>query len=410
MPGSPFPVIKVRATEAIRSALQHLLRVPSVASTLSGVDARELAEQIYTAMLGPSCWRPRKFTPTVLNRESTIASIERFVRLGLPIDCVSMGAAAKHYCLGSQAAPDLAELLWVQRYQGIQQAVQCLYAPGINVDVFLEDWGEHFLCDQKCPVQERIDTFVEGLDSLARHLGGSWLRFLPESEVFSTRETPWQLLEALGICAVRETIDRALFAQVCEHFADLFLAYLRETEREGLVPQSSCECSHEHDLLLSTRALEAAGFTGGVPQQQRDHYLCRASNSCGEELCGDAGLVHIARYLGTVQGRARLQIIRPKTSDDAGSIPPVKLSFMGQAPGSPLHLQRHRIEYVAHPRSKRSGNKTPSWAGWGTIRLDKGTHRAGISPLHEVPSEAPRESFELLSDDSAIELVATMLT
>jgi len=367
------------------------------------LSSRLLAEKISCEIFGPNCWRPRKYRPSEENQESIINTIERYVKLNLPIHCISMGGAAKHYCLSDLSGADFADFMWVRRFVGLQRAVQKVYSPGICVDVFLEDWGEHFLTTLETKfVQSRIDCYVLELQRLSNGFAGSWLKFIPESQAFKGRTANNDFLESIGVPSNLGQIDKSLFLATCNRLSEMFLDYLCETQNAGIVPANSDETCTEHDELPATLALADIGFRGGVPKLQRQHYIERAINCCAKDLEHCEALKHIADYLGTVLCRARLGLLKSLHLDQEGNLPLLKLSLMTQAPGSPKSLERNRIEYVTHDRTRRSGNKTPSWSGWGSICNSNKQYRATVTALHELPDSATCEEVQFKTEAGEI--------
>lgn len=358
-----------------------------------------VSEQIYSALLGPASWRPRRWQPTEENRNATLRTIERYVALDLPLDCISLAGATKHYGLTTQMHVDAADASWIGRLVAIDENVRAVYAPGIEHTIVLEDFAERFLSVRTEDLDMRLDAYRESLRELASRMAGSWLRLVTESSLFALASASTDIESDF---AVRRglNIRYGEYREIASRCHRVLHEYLRATEHDGIVPDGSGATTEAHDRHPTTLALHHIGFRGGVSTPERRHHARCAVRACGQVLTPAAQMDQTARYLATVLTRNRMGVPCPLYEDSEGPIPRVKLSFMPVAPGSPRTLERNRIEYVAYNRSKRSGNHVAPWAGIGYLDEEGNEPRITIRSLYEISNDAYPTPLAVTDDDS----------
>lgn len=316
----------------------------------SPVDNRPVS--VTDTLFGASRIRPRGWSPTPENRQSVIDTVGRFVKLGLPIQIISMVGAAKHLCMSDQEEPDFAEVMMLLRFTGLHDAVTQIYSPGIQVQIVTEDFGEKYLAPKAQFQQQRIDIYLERLRQLARVLAPGVVEVVPESELWLRREVPNHLTDVISGGEPKKSISWEEFSKCADFLGEKFCRYI-----------SGKACVEE---------LRAIGFQGDICAEQLTFYKSRACNASVQMLSDEEQNQYVADYLGAGMTRHLLGLLRPANEDDYGPIPQLKGSFVQHAPGTPLNCQRHRLEYVAHPRKKNSDRKVAPWCGSGVVRLKEG--------------------------------------
>lgn len=193
-----------QSTANITSAAQHLFLSPA---SVGGRDVtgRSAADQITQILIGPSCIRPRGWAPTLENIASITQVVARCIRSNLPIHCVAMGGAMKHYGRTEQVSPDLAELLWILRFEQLHQQVSRIHPPGLRIHMYLEDFARWYRTLPSNDRPHRCMQFIQQLRAMVACIAQGIITVEPESEVFAI--TP-SLIAATHLSAAQRIISQ----------------------------------------------------------------------------------------------------------------------------------------------------------------------------------------------------------
>ncbi len=352
--------------QALQPYLRHLQPAPAFNQNLGDV-AR--IEELANALFGSNAMRPKGWKPTPENKASVTGVVKQYLGSNQAIDVTCMWGGQKTLgVLPGYAEADLSDFMAMQRFIGINQNVSAFHKPGIQVRIMIEDLGERFMVGDTPAVQKNIDRYVDSLRTMANAIAPGVIQVYKESEVLQQRPVPANL-HALTGSSEQSLIESQIFLKLAGQFQGVFLDYLRESRLAGAIPATSSDPAQNAERLESYARLKEHGWNGVIPKEQRDYYFDRARNEFGSERSLEEIEARVAAYLGQAYARTKLGLLKPITYTESGAaIPPLKASFVPYPPGTPLSLERLRMEYKTS-NGTNSNKKIAPWCGTGGFEL-----------------------------------------
>lgn len=327
-------------TEKCSGAINwHTARSLLPSETITSLSLHDTIETIADLILGT---RENRFGPRPKDpdREIIRHRVRRWVESGEPVRMFVMWGGIKHYIPDEEQGIDLAELFVAQQFIRLHEAISSLYAPGLRVRFYLEDFGVLYedaggrSDEAQRRVADTIEAYLAPLETLVEILAPGWGEPVRVGGLLRRADDPdW---------AVRQ--------------ADRNLALLHDYWRESEVaPEGTAE------RLASYRALEEMGWSGTIPPPMRRHYLerltCLYPDASWEEKVD-----RLLRYFAVVLLYTQTGVIRNRESDS------IKVSLFKPAPGIPSERVRGRIHLRALPRSI-CHEAMPAWTCKGCLAL-----------------------------------------
>lgn len=340
MQGKKFTVICPDGLSA------HIHRIISIAEPPTHKNL-ELAVDIATILYGSKKIRLSN-EPSPTEHQAMISRISRFIKIGAPIEILSLWGATKGYGQdNNRLGIDLADALGIRRFACLDHQIRTIYTPGLKVRIIREDVGEWVLCTSTTNLPQKMHTYCSQLDTLAAVIGG--VEFTDESTLLTTR-----------------SIDTNTFLNQGRNNAESIQQYWTASDT---LPEILWDSTPEHQAVRQT------GWNGVIPSITRDYYLQRAATE-HRQATKNQLITAVCTYLGMALARYQLQLFNGTYTDQQGTIPPLKASFTPYPPGTPNTQRTGRLEYKVKD-SKNSNNSTPPWCGYGCM-----THKGEASILN----------------------------
>lgn len=300
--------------------------------TLDAVAASDgLEAAVVVALIGSSRIRYGAM-PTHENVESIRRVVASAMSRLAPIPMLMPWGSKKP----DNGAPDVAELAALRTLESLEERVTRLYAPGVELRVRVEDASGDYLFAEEGPEAVAASAlYVRDFYRLLDVVGLRFVRPFRESEV----------------------LDVPAYYLLVNELRPLFMSYMTETEDLGVVDDPS---------LASWRRLEARGWRGLIPKEQRDFYTSRYAraqpDATREEL-----LWKLSGYFATILARINM---RGYGSEDWGR-DFINISFASPVPGTPRSMEERRLYYRTIPETM-GRTHLPPWRAHGYVRLGDG--------------------------------------
>tara|TARA_B100000614_G_scaffold262909_1_gene300649 strand:+ start:160978 stop:162129 length:1152 start_codon:yes stop_codon:yes gene_type:complete len=316
-------------------------------------EGRTVAEKISSIIFGTGKSRIGK-APTPDQQSFMVKLIDRFVKVGAPIEMLGMWSAVKGFGLDrTRFGVDVMDLISLRRFTSVADQVQSVYEPGMNIRLVREDIGERVLTGEPDTLDEQIAAYSGELDCLVNMLGISEsVSFDDESRILIERgATPDEFL-ALG-----------------REFTTKLVSYWFASDS---LPEDA------HYAMPEFQELEAAmGWRGALDQSMRDYYLSRAGNSYPSMTKPQLAEM-VCTYLGYAKARGRFDFFRGTFEDGEGAISPVRVSLVPYPKGTDASMMMGRVVYKVKD-SRNSNNTIAPWCGFGAAnRKDDGHYNPSI--------------------------------
>jgi hypothetical protein len=256
----------------------------------------------------------------------------------------------KHYVPDEDQGIDLAEFFAVQQFQRLARHAEALYPPGVVILFCLEDFGVWY--EDACgyglaarqSVERNIEKYLGEFEALLRAAGTDWVR-------------PLRFQDLVG-----QPFDRTAYVHQADRNLDLLRAYWAE---------SAIRSAGDAASLDSYRVLAAAGWSGQISPEMREHYLKRLTRLYPGAAPGER-VDRLLRYFAMVLLYQQLRVF----SGIGG--PLIKISMYKPAPGLPGERVTGRIHLRSLPR-RLTSHVMPPWTCKGCFRINRdGTVAAAL--------------------------------
>jgi hypothetical protein len=269
-------------------------------------------------------------------------NVSYWIEAGQPVHLLVMWGGLKHYVTDEDQGIDLAEFFAVQQFQRLIRQARKIYPPGVVVLFCLEDFGVWYedACGYGLPmrqsVEQSIERYLREFEALLRAAGADWAR-------------PLRFQDLVG-----RPFDRPAYVHQADRNLDLLGAYWAESGHCG-----------EKDAadLDSYRALAAAGWSGQILPEMREHYLKRLTRLYPDATLSER-VDRLLRYFAMVLLYQQLRVF----SGIGG--PLIKLSMYKPAPGLPVERVAGRIHLRCLPR-RLTSHVMPPWTCKGCFRINR---------------------------------------
>jgi len=270
--------------------------------------------------------------------------IRRYMRIGAPIEMHTMWGATKAYAQFEHKGVDALDLLGLRRFACLNTQVKQLYPPGLKVRICREDITEVVLTSttpQQASETRALSRVYGGqFRDLNGLLGLDFINIVEESELAA--EMPAQLPYEAYLRRIRNN-------------AGAFFRYWLKLHTTNFATQ-------DIDEFYEVKKL---GLAGPVTKSQWDHYIERVRSEHPKADLAERAW-HSSMYLSNAVTRSSLKFVHGTTSDDRGTIPPIRSSFVPYPPGTPRKLYMGRVEYKVKD-SKHSKKTVAPWSGYGLM-------------------------------------------
>ena len=268
--------------------------------------------------------------------------VSYWIEAGQPVHLLVMWGGLKHYVNDEEQGIDLAEFFAVQQFERLVHQAGEIYPPGVAVLFCLEDFGVWYedACGYGLPLRQSVERSIERylgeFETLLRAVGADWAK-------------PLRFHDLVG-----RPFDRPAYVHQADRNLDLLRAYWAESGRRS---------GEDAATLDSYRVLGAAGWSGQIPPEMREHYLKRLA-----KLYPDASLDErvdrLLRYFAMVLLYQQLRVF------SAAGGPLIKVSMYKPAPGLPEERVTGRIHLRCLPR-RLTSQVMPPWTCKGCFRLNQ---------------------------------------
>ncbi len=256
---------------------------------------------------------------------------------------VTSGTAIPILCPWGSIKPtlaniDVADLGALRMLECLNQRVRSHYAPGIAVNLRVEDIGGYYLfADMGEAGREASRHYVAALLMLIKVLGLDCLNPIPESHMM-TEES---------------------HATLADTVSGFFEAYMTETDKVGLDDYSS---------LASWKQLAELGWQGQIPFAQREYYKA-LYRRLYHGITPVESTRKLARYLASSLARNNL---KASGADPSWGMDYLRLSFCPPVPALPVSMANRAFYYRTVPESC-ARTHIPPWRARGFIKLTSGS-------------------------------------
>ncbi len=319
---------------SIRDAVTRLFP-PSV-----HLNHQQVFEAVAAEILGSN---KHRFGP-MPNPESQVAIrsvVQTAMRQGLPIPILCPWGSKKP---GNDGIIDIAELSGLRMLDCLQRRVVRYYTPGLDIRLRLEDVGGFYLFrDEGEPARVAAVRYVADFEMLVRILGLSFIETVREADLMT---------EATYVACAD-----ALYPKI--------LQYLEDTDVQGI---------DGYERLQSWKELQAEGWQGEIPVDQRDFYRQRYARIYGADLASQNK--KFAEYLAGSLARYKLKATGIREGWERNFI---QLNFAPPAPGAPQGIIERRVHYrTVHTEYSR--DHVPPWRAKGYYRItNEGTPTPAVT-------------------------------
>lgn len=253
---------------------------------------------------------------------------------------------------------DIAELGAIRMLESLQHRVTNYYAPGVRINVMIEDLGGFCLWRDDPTALSASQRYIKDFVQLTRILDVShWLVAVPESDMATS----------------------ATFDETAEVMFKLILPVL---------------------LTGSPAALEEAqqaGWKGDMPQAMVEFYL-RQYIKMYPQYGRKEHTIKLAEYLAQSWARYRLGIKTFFSWNDW-----VQINFPLPIPGIPPYLGDKRLYYRTFPM-RFTRTHVPPWRGKGLLVINGGEVTPRIVSPYEVPTNLHPHVITLDNGDQSVQV------
>lgn len=369
------------------SLLSYHQRVTNYAFS---VHEPRLPVKVTRILFGPSDAKPKKFTVSKTNFDSTLSTVEQYIEKNLPIEGVTYWGGARHYGRGDRRGADITDLLALLRYEAMNQAVQFAgYIPGIKAHIIFEDLGRRFMGQDTPDMFDRVKIYGSELRNLVSVVAPHVV-FETESEMLERTDVPPIVRKILNLDPTAPQKGSAdLFFRLAKLAEGIIFTYLRKTEDAAFLAPLDADDTKGFERIKSLKefqALEELGFSGGIPMAQRESVRRRTLVRLGLSHMEPTDLdTHVAKYFAQAFARAKFGARNSRNLTTEGdSLPRLSYSFLPYPPGTPEKMITRRIELSAIYGSE--DEVVPCWGGYGVISgFNYKTLRIKIEKPESVP-------------------------
>lgn len=272
----------------------------------------------------------------VPNPESLVAIrdvIRKSIVAGKPIPVLTPFGSRKSR-LGERL--DVAEVASLKQLSCLQKRIAAYYAPGITINLRLEDASGHYLfADEDEASRRATEEYCEAFQKLTRILGfSSFIKPVLESSLFDERE----------------------YAATCDSIVPALMVYITDTDAYGF---------NDYSTRNSWKALAAFGWQGNIPQEQRDYYRGRYRTLYASISDYDATM-KLARYFAGSWARIKHH---GTGADPSWGSDYIRVTFVSPVPGVPAGLATRNIYYRTLPM-KFATTHIPAWRAKGYLKIN----------------------------------------
>jgi hypothetical protein len=272
----------------------------------------------------------------VPNPESLVAIrdvIRKSIAAGAPIPILTPFGSRKSRLSESL---DVAEVASLKQLACLQRRVMEFYAPGVAINLRLEDTSGHYLFADEGEASRIATTeYVGAFQKLVRILGMSaFVNPMLESTLF----------------------DETAYAATSDSIVPALMSYIADTDAYGIDGYQS---------LDSWKTLAAFGWQGNIPQEQRDYYRNRY-RTLYPGITDYAATMKLARYFAGSWARIKHQ--GTGAAKEWGN-DYLRVTFVAPVPGAPQGLVTRNIYYRTLPM-KFATTHIPAWRAKGYLKIN----------------------------------------
>jgi hypothetical protein len=275
-------------------------------------------------------------------RELVRTQVWYWIETGEPVRVLVMWGGLKHYVRDQDQGIDLAELFAVQQFRQLVRHAREIYPPGVVILFCLEDFGVWYqdACGYGRPMRQSVERsiarYLGEFETLLRSTGADWAR-------------PLRFPDLVG-----RPFDRLAYVRHADRNLELLRAYWEES--------ASCGDGDGADLD-SYRRLMAAGWSGQIPSEMRQHYLQRLTKLYPGASTPER-VDRLLRYFAIVLLYQQLRVFAGMGG------PLIKIAMYKPAPGLPGSRVTGRIHLRCLPR-RLTSQVMPPWTCKGCFRINR---------------------------------------
>lgn len=238
---------------------------------------------------------------------------------------------------------DLAELYALKTLASLNNRVSQLYPKGLIFYLRGEDITGWFLTGSDLVVRQNIEQYLTGFEKLIHVLGY-------DKFIIPFRESQLTNYEEMN------TLINIFLGPLSNYFND-----------------TDMDVGYDYTNLTSYRVLQALGWRGHIPYEQRHYYKERFKYHYPEH---DTQKINemIIKYLAISYAKAKLGALFPETIKDYY----VQLTFAPPVPGVPIDIVSRRVYYRTLP-TNISRMHLPFWRAKGFLILNEHEVNLGIN-------------------------------
>ena len=240
---------------------------------------------------------------------------------------------------------DVAEVVGLKQLNCLQSSVRRVYAPGLDINIRVEDTGAHYLYQNEGIDGDRaIEKYCSDFQRLVRVLNLGFINATRESTLMSIAD----------------------YFRVADEIQGPMFDFLVESTALGFRPQSA-----------NYKKLLELGWQGEIPQEQREYYWARYETQ-------EPGLsefmknTKLSMYFAGSLARYKLKGV--------GANPAwgkyIRLLFVPRVPGAPAALSSRDISYRTIPE-KISRTHMPAWRSKGYFKIVDDEASPRLASFHE---------------------------
>ena len=219
--------------------------------------------------------------PSPLSRQALHERIRHKVVTGSPIEVILTWGPRKFYATADDNSSDVAEAAAIERLFDIHRAVEAVYAPGLHVTIFVEDFEGRFI--EGVP-PEAFARYIESLEALTG------------------------VMATAGTIAIVRTSD--LLQRPPDRLAEVRARLEQNYERLRAYWLESEADPEDGRPTESVGAINALGFVGPITRETRRFYLDRLDRLLGDRITAEQRVDMVLRLFACVlileeRGRAQ---------------------------------------------------------------------------------------------------------
>jgi hypothetical protein len=330
----------VRPNDPYADAI-HAFMVEEFPGTVEGTQEHRL-DAITSALIGTGQVRlgPQ---PSIDSQYAMRRTIEHYQEANQPIPVLIPSGPKKPV---SGKSIDIAELFAMKTLAALNARILPHHAPGLRIYVRLEDLTGYELEGWEPKLGEDMAQYTSDFAKLVKVLGYDFIVPMLESTM-STREA---------------------FRSMSETIYQPMSQYVKDSRVKGIDARESIPAWHD---------LVALGWTGIIPQEQRDYYFDRYRRIY-PDFPQDRIEDLMVRYLATTLARIKIGALgMPEGITDY-----LQLSFVLPIPGAPKGLTAKRVYYRTMPLKLAKGH-VPYWRAKGYFKMNEEGVKPSLTNWHE---------------------------